>query len=210
MWLPIVICLLSSLPVAMGYQLPDQTRHRQYPPLSLDDCLHLVTNQLSGWKSAYSDCISMYLSHVTQSPLFSQSTPVTNVALTTGDRHLDSEEGSTEVSALYSVKRSVQKRVTSQDSGHDYGTFRDDLGKTGTGGNGSDVNGTPKRDQEGTRPGWMSVFRRALLQVRKRRRHSLSINRALVSLADMLLSHDYGHSRSRQTAFRQHLSSIGR
>jgi hypothetical protein len=55
---------------------------------------------------------------------------------------------------------------------------------------------------------WNNVWRNALY--RNRRQHSLSINSALVSLADMLVAKDATRERERQRAFHQQLLSLGR
>ncbi|KAL8563276.1 hypothetical protein ACOMHN_058774 [Nucella lapillus] len=46
--------------------------------------------------------------------------------------------------------------------------------------------------------------------LRTRRQHSLSINSALVSLADMLIAKDYNRKQARQKDFRQQLLGLGR
>ncbi|XP_076456559.1 uncharacterized protein LOC143290890 [Babylonia areolata] len=46
--------------------------------------------------------------------------------------------------------------------------------------------------------------------MRTRRQHSLSLNSALVSIADMLLAKDYNRKQARQKDFRQQLLGLGR
>ena len=208
MWLPLILSLILALPPIMGFKTSFGQHPGLFRPSSLDECVHLATSQLARWKQVYGVCISMFLSKARhpQGPATDLANAVNGVVVNTDARYRELSDINTGVTSVYAHKRSDEEIQADDVPDHGERFQEGFFNQTD-----DDDNGDQKRWQQkegGGHEAWLSVFRRAIL--RTRRQHSLSINSALVSLADMLMANDYNRERARQRAFRQQLLGIGR
>ena len=223
MWLPLVLSLVLALPPITGLDTSFAPPPRLFPPSSLDECLHQAANQPARWRQVYGGaCLSAFLTKARNSPEPASAAGL-GVVVATGARYRELKDIQAGVTAVYTThKRSGGGVQGGGDGANSSGGGRfgegvsglaedeeDDRGDDGSGRRTTTT--TKKKKKEKRKSGgqaWLSVFRRAVM--RTRRQHSLSINSALVSLADMLMTNDYNRERARQRAFRQQLLGIGR
>ncbi|XP_070209337.1 uncharacterized protein [Littorina saxatilis] len=208
MWLPLILCLLAALPPIACFQTHLGQPSRQYSPSSLDDCMDLATNQLARWKQVYGVCIAMFLSKTrppSHPPFGSQSNALKGVVMSTDAQYSGHSDINIGVTPVYEHERSdggMMKRAEETIGNGE--AFQAEFSNDNKGEDRPQM-GNSRDDGQA----WLSVMRRAV-RLRTRRQHSLSINSALVSLADMLVAQDYGRERARQNAFRKQLMGLGR
>ena len=209
--MPLVLSLTLALPPIMGLKTSLHQHHGLFRPSSLDDCVHLATSQLARWKQVYGVCISMFRNkgrNPPGPPSVGLANPDNSIVLNTDARYREVSDINTGVTSVYTHKRS-DDGIQAVDAPDNADHFQEGmLTQTDDDDDKSEEKRWQTKEPGDGHQAWLSVFRRAIL--RTRRQHSLSINSALVSLADMLMANDYNRERARQRAFRQQLLGIGR
>ena len=223
MWLPTIISLSLVLVVsptkAAGFDAksasqPDSPTHQR--PFSLDDCVNdLSANPQVRWKAAYDAC-SLFLLRNKEAIVGSGSD---------NDQSKNPEDDTDDVAALTEDARHPGMPLRLEDlpmylpKPPQDGEVAGSLGNEGENNpHNSGIRLGMEKDfnmnhiSKIPMAGWLRPFHkrgRAAI-FRARRQHSLSINSALVSLADMLMAKDYSREQARQRAFRQQLLGLGR
>ena len=198
MLLPLALSLIIATPPIMSLETSHQ-RLGLFRRTSLADCAYLAASQLQQWRRVYSLCVNKAMKKPRLLPGSDPWKRPGGVTLATERQYsgvTDSYVGVSQ-SSLLTLKHS---NVNSGHTPPKPDPFDTTISKSPNGGDGG---GEGK--QEGV---WQNIVRRTVL--RSRRQHSLSINSALVSLADMLKAKDLNSGNARQRAFRQQLLGIGR
>lgn len=172
----------------------------------MDVCARLAIARPGPWKDAIESCLTWFRERggIDEDATFVPEEIIT--AATTNQNELSKPQ--TDLSDLYTVRSEAEgtefvrtkekEKPREEEVKRDF--FQSDDGL-------SNEQPVWKRMDVDVRP-WPTNFRRVLQNINKR--HTFSINSALVSLADMLVAARYNQDREKQRAFQRYLIGLGR